>query len=431
MPVDIVVGAQWGDEGKGKITDYLAEDAAVVVRFQGGNNAGHTIVVDGRTHKFHLIPSGILQDKVCALGNGVVIDPAIMLDEINGLAEAGADPSLLRISPNAHLIMPYHVALDNAEEEGRSQTQSIGTTRRGIGPCYADKASRLGVRLQDALDRELLERKVKAALAPKAMMLGSALDREDLSVTHIVDSYHEFAMGLAVYMADVAKLIWEACEREQRVLCEGAQGALLDVDHGMYPFVTSSNCIAAAACTGAGVNPRHIDRIYGVAKAYPTRIDTVGPFPSKMADTAPEIDELLVERGMEFGTTTGRRRRCGWLDCVALRYAVNLNGITDLVLTKLDVMHDIEPLRFATAYTTVDGETLTDYPYEFALLDSVSPVYEEVDGFSGDISGVRDFKSLPAGARDYVDFVSNNAGAPVTLLGVGQSREQIVSVPND
>jgi adenylosuccinate synthase len=430
MAVDIVVGAQWGDEGKGKITDYLAADAAIVVRFQGGNNAGHTIVVGERTYKFHLIPSGILRGKICALGNGVVIDAGAMLDEIKGLNETAVDTSLLRISPNAHLIMPYHVALDNAEEEGRSQSAAIGTTRRGIGPCYADKASRLGVRLQDALDLALLERKVAAALAPKVQMLGSWLERDELALKTIVASTHEHALALRPYMTDVAKLIWEACERGEGVLCEGAQGALLDVDHGMYPFVTSSNCIAAAACTGAGVNPRQINRIYGVAKAYPTRIDTVGPFPSKMAQDVPEIDDLLIERGHEYGTTTGRRRRCGWLDCVALRYAVALNGMTDLVLTKLDVMHDLAPLRIATDYLTPEGDTIHDYPYEFDLLDSVSAVYEDLEGFSGDISGVRDFNDLPAGAQEYIRFVSDHAGAPVTLLGVGQGRDQILSVPH-
>jgi adenylosuccinate synthase len=391
MPVDIVVGAQWGDEGKGKITDYLAETATTVVRFQGGNNAGHTIVVGDRTYKFHLIPSGILRGKVCALGNGVVIDAAIMLDEIKGLTEANADSGLLRISPNAHLIMPYHVALDNAEEEG-------------------------------------LTREVEAALAPKRLMLSSYLDQEGSSVESIVESTHEHALTLRPYMTDVARLIWEACERGERVLCEGAQGALLDVDHGMYPFVTSSNCIAAAACTGAGVNPKQIDHIYGVAKAYPTRIDTVGPFPSKLATIAPEIDDLLIERGQEYGTTTGRRRRCGYFDCVALRYAVALNGITDLVLTKLDIMHDIEPLRVATDYLTEDGTILHNYPYEFDLLDSVSPLYHDLKGFSGDISAVRDQKDLPKGARAYIDFISENSLAPVTLLGVGQGRDQIVRI---
>jgi adenylosuccinate synthase len=278
------------------------------------------------------------------------------------------------------------------------------------------------------LDIELLTREVEAALAPKRLMLSSYLDQEGSSVESIVESTHEHALTLRPYMTDVARLIWEACERGERVLCEGAQGALLDVDHGMYPFVTSSNCIAAAACTGAGVNPKQIDHIYGVAKAYPTRIDTVGPFPSKLATIAPEIDDLLIERGQEYGTTTGRRRRCGYFDCVALRYAVALNGITDLVLTKLDIMHDIEPLRVATDYLTEDGTILHNYPYEFDLLDSVSPLYHDLKGFSGDISAVRDQKDLPKGARAYIDFISENSLAPVTLLGVGQGRDQIVRI---
>jgi len=426
MPVDIVVGAQWGDEGKGKITDFLAADAEMVVRFQGGNNAGHTIIVDGVTYKFHLIPSGILSGKVCALGNGVVIDPQILLDEIQGLHQAGISDQGLKISPNAHLIMPYHVALDHAQEDARSAKDSIGTTRRGIGPCYADKASRVGVRLQDALDKDLLRSRVEATLQPKLHLLGERTHAPELQVDHIVETYHALALKLSVYMEDVARLIWDACDRKERVLCEGAQGALLDLDHGMYPFVTSSNCIAAAACAGAGVDPRSINRVYGVAKAYPTRVDTVGPFPTKFGDSP--MNTLLVERGGEFGTTTGRQRRCGWMDLVALRHAVRLNGITDLVLTKLDVMYDIHPLCVVDTYALPDGQIIDYYPYQADLLDQVHPVITELSGFSGDISGARSWDDLPHGAQEFIQAVGERAGAPVSMVGVGQSREQIITL---
>lgn len=426
MPVNVIVGAQWGDEGKGKITDYLAHDADMVVRFQGGNNAGHTIIADGVTYKFHLIPSGILAGKISALGNGVVVDPKILLEEIEGLRAANIDDSKLRISPNAHLIMPYHIALDHTQEEGRSESDSIGTTRRGIGPCYADKVARLGVRLQDALDKDYLHKRVTVALAPKARMIRHQSDIFDLDVDSIVDSYHGYAQQLEPYIADVSRLIYQACDNNQLVICEGAQGALLDIDHGMYPFVTSSNCVAGAVTSGAGVNPRQIDRIYGVAKAYPTRIDTVGPFPSKMG-TDSEIDNLLVDRGKEFGTTTGRRRRCGWIDTVALAHAVRLNGITDLVLTKLDVMHDIDPLKVCIAYRRRDGSEIDYYPYQADELSSVEPIYFDMPGFEGDISGVRSFSELPENAREFVEYVSVMSGAPVTMIGVGQSREQIIT----
>lgn len=426
----VIIGAQWGDEGKGKVTDYLAEDAHIIARFQGGNNAGHTIIVDGEEYKFHLIPSGILyEDKICALGNGVVIDPAILLGELAGLEARGISSKNFKISPNAHFIMPYHVRLDHVEENARSKKDSIGTTRRGIGPCYADKASRHGIRVQDAFDKSTLRDRVEKALRPKAPLLGEEeLARDDLQVDNIVATLFDQAQQLAPYVDDVAVLIWDAIAEGKKVLCEGAQGALLDLDHGMYPFVTSSNCIAAAACTGAGLNPQHIDEIWGVAKAYATRIDTVGPFPSTMAAGDEDIDTLLVERGKEFGTTTGRRRRCGWLDAVALRQAVRLNGITDLVLTKLDVMNDINPLKVAVAYETADGERLENYPYQQSVLASVTPVYEELPGFTGDISACRNFDELPQEARDYIAFVAEHAGAPVSMVGVGQSRDQIIKV---
>ena len=354
MPGIVIVGAQWGDEGKGKVTDLLAEDASMIVRFQGGNNAGHTIVRDGEEFKFHLIPSGILYpDKTCVIGNGVVLDPRVLLEEIDGLRRRGVDVGNLRISANAHLIMPYHVLLDTAGET-RLGKLSIGTTRRGIGPCYADKASRLGIRVQDLLDEKILRKKIMAALEPKQQAL------RELSVAHrkqriegddeqgpdprldlhtMTEEYVTYGHRLEPHIADTARLCWESLDAGRTVIFEGAQATLLDLDHGTYPFVTSSNPIAGAACVGAGVGPTDIDEVWGVAKAYATRVGA-GPFPTELDD---ETGRLMVERGHEFGTTTGRERRCGWLDLVALRYAVRLNRISALVITKLDVLAGHRP----------------------------------------------------------------------------------------
>ena len=419
MPGLVIVGAQWGDEGKGKITDLLADQTDVIVRFQGGNNAGHTIVRDGEKFKFHLIPSGILHsDKVCVIGNGVVLDPKILLEEIDGLRRRGIDVGNLKISANAHLIMPYHVLLDTAGELKLGKL-SLGTTRRGIGPCYADKALRLGIRVQDLLDEKILRTKIRTALEPKQQALRElsvrrrkmrkeagedpeqvvedALDPR-LDLHGMTEEHVSFGHRLEPHIADTARLCWDALDDDKTVLFEGAQATLLDLDHGTYPFVTSSNPIAGAATIGAGVGPTDIDEVWGVAKAYATRVGT-GPFPTELED---ETGRLLVERGQEFGTTTGRERRCGWLDLVALRYAVRLNAMTALTITKLDVLRGIDPLRVAVRYRSKEGAVFDRFPYHQSILHSAIPEYEELPGFDVDVEGCRSEAELPPQARAYL-----------------------------
>src|SRR5215212_217966 len=340
MPVIAIVGAQWGDEGKGKVTDLLAERADVVVRFQGGNNAGHTIVRDDQEFKFHLIPSGILYPgKACVIGNGVVVDPAVLIEELEALRRRGVDASGLRVSANAHLIMPYHVMLDTAGEAKLGKLE-IGTTKRGIGPCYADKAARLGIRVQDLLDAKILRKKIMAALEPKQQALRPFARDPRLDLHAMTEEYLRYGHRLEPFIADTARLCWEALDSGRGVIFEGAQGSLLDLDHGTYPFVTSSNPVAGAACVGAGIGPGDIDEVWGIAKAYTTRVGS-GPFPTELDD---EIGRRMRERGHEFGTTTGRERRCGWLDLVALRYAARVNGLTAIALTKLDVLSHFDEI---------------------------------------------------------------------------------------
>jgi adenylosuccinate synthase len=446
MPGIVIVGAQWGDEGKGKVTDLLAEDAAVIVRFQGGNNAGHTIVREGREYKFHLIPSGILhQDKTCVIGNGVVVDPRVLLGEIDELKRAGIGVGNLRISANAHLIMPYHVLLDTAGETKLGKL-SIGTTRRGIGPCYADKALRLGIRVQDLLDEKILQTKIRAAMAPKQQALrelsvqrrklrkeageeakvppGGFAEVPDprLDLHTMVEEHINFGHRLEPHIADTAKLCWDALDGGRTVIFEGAQAALLDLDHGTYPFVTSSNPIAGAATVGAGVGPTDIDEVWGIAKAYATRVGA-GPFPTELDD---ELGEHMVEKGREFGTTTGRRRRCGWMDLIALRYAVRLNRMDALAITKLDVLSGIGPLRVAVRYRSKEGAVLDSFPYHQSILHSATPEYEELPGFDEDIGGCREEEDLPQAARDFLAYVSDFVGVPIRLVGVGPDRDQTV-----
>src|SRR6059036_364613 len=337
----VIVGAQWGDEGKGKVVDLLAEKAEMVIRFQGGNNAGHTIVRDGVAWKFHLVPSGILYPgKLCAIGNGVVIDPKVLTSELDELRAKHIDLSGLRISANAHLIMPYHMMLDHAGEAKLGKLQ-IGTTRRGIGPCYADKAARLGIRMQDLLDEKILKQKIYAALEPKRLVLRPYAKDPALDLHAMTEEYRTLGHRLEEYIADTAKIVWDALDRDRLVIFEGAQGTLLDIDHGTYPFVTSSNPVAGAACVGAGVGPKDIDAVWGVMKAYSTRVGS-GPFPSELEG---ELGDRIRERGGERGTTTGRPRRCGWPDLVGLRYAARLNRLSGLAVTKLDVLAGIDPLR--------------------------------------------------------------------------------------
>ncbi len=445
MPGVVIVGAQWGDEGKGKITDLLADRAAMIVRFQGGNNAGHTIVRDGEEFKFHLIPSGILYpDKLCVIGNGVVVDPSVLLGEIDGLKRQGVDVGNLRLSANAHLIMPYHVLLDQAGETKLGKL-SIGTTRRGIGPCYADKALRLGIRVQDLLDEKILRAKIRAALEPKQQALrelsvqrrklrkeaGEETEKDDavagvpdprLDLHAMTEEHVNFGHRLEPHIADTAKLCWDALDGGRTVIFEGAQAALLDLDHGTYPFVTSSNPIAGAATVGAGVGPTDITEVWGIAKAYATRVGA-GPIPTELED---EIGEHMVERGREFGTTTGRRRRCGWMDLIALRYAVRLNRMDSLAITKLDVLSGIGPLRVAVRYRSREGAVLDSFPYHQSILHSATPEYEELPGFDEDIGDCREEGDLPQAARDYLGFISDFVKVPVRLVGVGPDRDQTI-----
>jgi adenylosuccinate synthase len=416
------VGAQWGDEGKGKITDLLAEHADAVARFQGGNNAGHTIVRGEEEWKLHLIPSGILYPgKCCVIGNGVVIDPKVLIEELNALRARRIDVSGLRISANAHLIMPYHLLLDSAGEAKLGSLQ-IGTTRRGIGPCYADKAARLGIRVQDLLDEKILKKKIVAAMEPKRLSLRPYEKDPALDLHTMTEEYLTYGHRLEQHIADTAKLMWELLEDGKKVIFEGAQGAMLDIDHGTYPFVTSSNPLAGAACVGTGVGPKAIDEIWGISKAYTTRVGA-GPFPSELHD---EMGELIRARGGEFGTTTGRPRRTGWLDLVALRYAARLNTMTALVITKLDVLSGLDRIQVCTSYRGAEGPVFEDFPYHQTVLHHAEAELTELRGWDEDLGECRTPSDLPDAAREYLDFIAEHAGAPVTLVGVGPGREQVL-----
>jgi adenylosuccinate synthase len=418
----VIVGAQWGDEGKGKVTDLLAEQADLVIRFQGGNNAGHTIVREGATWKFHLIPSGILYPgKRCAIGNGVVIDPKVLTGELDGLRAKAVDLSGLRISANAHLIMPYHLLLDHAGEARLGRLQ-IGTTRRGIGPCYADKAARLGIRVQDLLDAKILRKKIAAALEPKRLALRPFAKSPELDLQSMTEEYLTYGHRLEQYIADTARLTWDVLDAGGQVIFEGAQGTLLDIDHGTYPFVTSSNPVAAAACTGTGVGPKDIDEVWGVTKAYATRVGA-GPFPTELDD---ELGTVLREAGGEYGTTTGRARRVGWMDLVALRYAARLNSLTSLAITKLDVLTGLGALRVATGYRGAEEARFDHFPYHQTVLHQATGAYEELPGWDEDLTECREEADLPAAARDYLAFIADFVGVPVALVGVGPGRGQVI-----
>jgi adenylosuccinate synthase len=422
MPGIVIVGAQWGDEGKGKITDLLAESGDAVVRFQGGNNAGHTIVRDGVEWKLHLIPSGILyQGKRCVIGNGVVIDPRVLIEELDALRARRVDVSGLRISSNAHLIMPYHLLLDSAGEAKLGSLQ-IGTTRRGIGPCYADKAARLGIRVQDLLDEKILKKKIVAAMEPKRLSLRPFEKDPKLDLHAMTEEYLTYGHRLEQHIADTSRLMWEMLDRGEKVIFEGAQGAMLDIDHGTYPFVTSSNPLAGAACVGTGVGPKNIDEIWGVSKAYTTRVGA-GPFPSELHE---EMGELIRKRGGEFGTTTGRPRRTGWLDLVALRYAARLNTMTALVITKLDVLSGLDSIQVCTSYRGAEGAEFEDFPYHQTVLHHTVAELTELRGWKEDLGECRTLADLPEAAREYLLFISEQIGAPVTLIGVGPGREQVI-----
>jgi adenylosuccinate synthase len=422
MPGIVIVGAQWGDEGKGKVVDLLAERADAVVRFQGGNNAGHTIVRNGQVWKLHLTPSGILHPgKLCVIGNGVVIDPKVLTDELGELRRRRVDTTSLRISANAHLIMPYHLMLDHAGEAKLGKLQ-IGTTRRGIGPCYADKAARLGIRVQDLLDEKILKKKIIAALEPKRLTLRPFAKDPRLDLQAMTDEYLTYGHRLEPYIADTSRLVLERLDAEQIVVFEGAQGALLDIDHGTYPFVTSSNPVAGAACIGAGVGPKDIDEVWGVTKAYGTRVGS-GPFPTELNG---DLADLIRERGGEYGTTTGRARRVGWLDLVALRYAARLNSLTALAVMKLDVLSGLDTLRVCTRYRGAEGAEFEYFPYHQTVLHHATGEYVDLPGWSDDLQECRREDDLPRTAREYLQFVADFVRVPITLVGVGPGREQVI-----
>jgi adenylosuccinate synthase len=421
MPGIVIVGAQWGDEGKGKVTDLVAEQAQVVVRYQGGNNAGHTVVVGQQTLKLHLIPSGIHRPGVlCVIGNGLVIDPRALVAELDELEANGLNTSGLRISANAHLVMPYHLMLDGIEEERRGG-KSLGTTRRGIGPTYTDKAARYGLRVQDLLDMAVFEEKLGRALEQKNAFLTAVYGKEPLAMEPILKEYRGCAERLRPHVVDASLLVHEALTQGQNVLFEGAQGTLLDIDHGTYPFVTSSSPVAGGACTGVGIGPRQIDGVIGVSKAYTTRVGA-GPFPTELSDA---VGDHLREVGQEYGTTTGRPRRCGWFDGVILRYAARVNGLTSLALTKLDVLTGLPRVKICVGYE-YNGQVLKEFPYQGMVLARCQPIYEEMDGWIEDISGARTYDELPPQTRAYVTRLQELAGVPIDIISVGPEREETI-----
>jgi adenylosuccinate synthase len=423
MPATVIVGAQWGDEGKGKIADLLAQHAHVVCRYQGGPNAGHTIVRGGETFALHQIPSGILHaGTACIIGAGCVVDPAQLLQEIDELESRGVSTRDLSISGNAHLIMPWHVAIDAASERRLGKLQ-IGTTRRGIGPAYADKAARLGIRVQDLLDPKILRQKIETALGEKNVLLERVHGVAPIALGELADGMAAMAARLSPYVVDTSLLVDGALREGKRVLLEGAQGTLLDLDHGTYPFVTSSNPIAGAAATGIGIGPTRIDEVVGVAKAYVTRVGE-GPFPTEIE--GPDQSRVR-ELGHEYGTTTGRERRCGWLDLVGLRFAVRVNGITSLVLTKLDVLSTFAELPVCTAYRLPDGTVAEDFPAHQSDFHHARPVYETLPGWSAALDSVSGPEELPAAARGYVEFVEERLEVPVSLVGTGPDRARILA----
>ena len=417
----VLVGAQWGDEGKGKITDLIADDFDYVVRFQGGNNAGHTVIHAGKTLKLHLIPSGIMYPHITpVIGNGCVIDPKVLLEEIDRLEADDISTHRLLISCNAHLIMPYHRDLDGASER-RLGSLEIGTTRRGIGPAYMDKASRMGLRIQDLIDEHIFRKKLEAALVEKNDILEKVYGLPTYTVDEIAEEYLAYAERIKPHIAETSVLINKALDADQWVLFEGAQGALLDLDHGTYPFVTSSSPTAGGACTGVGVGPKRIDRVLGIAKAYITRVGS-GPFPTELFD---DTGRHLIEVGHEYGTTTGRERRAGWFDGLIARFAVQINGLTDLAITKLDVLSDLDRIKVCVAYE-YEGRRYNDLPAHQTAFHHAKPIYEELPGWKQDITGCRTFEELPKAAQDYITFLEDLAEVPVAMIAVGPSREQTI-----
>ncbi len=423
MATRVVIGTQWGDEGKGKYIDMLAADSDLVVRFSGGNNAGHTIVADGVKYALHLIPSGILhKGKTCIIGNGVVIDPAVLLKEIQGLNEKGIDTDKLLISDRAHVIMPYHKELDELQEKSRGSA-SLGTTKRGIGPAYMDKTERCGIRICDLIDEEIFAEKVRANVQIKNLMIEKVYGGKGLDAEAIIAEYSEYAKKIKKYVTDANDVIFNAMDEGKNVLFEGAQATFLDLDFGTYPYVTSSNPVAGGVCTGAGVGPVFINEVYGVLKAYTSRVGA-GPFPTEQDN---EIGNTIRELGWEYGTTTGRPRRCGWLDAVMIKYAARVNGLTALAINHVDTIGKLEKIKLCVAYRK-DGKEITHFPASLKELAKCEPIYEEFDGWKEDISGVRKFEDLPENTKKYIQRIESLVGVKVKLLGVGKDREQTIRV---
>ncbi|QPC47907.1 adenylosuccinate synthase [Mangrovibacillus cuniculi] len=415
----VVVGTQWGDEGKGKITDFLSEHAEVIARYQGGNNAGHTIKFDGETYKLHLIPSGIFyKEKVSVIGNGMVVDPKALVKELAYLHERNVTTDNLRISNRAHVILPYHLKLDEVEEE-RKGANKIGTTKKGIGPAYMDKAARVGIRIADLLDREAFEEKLAHNLQEKNRLLERFYETTGFTMEEILDEYYEYGQQIKKYVVDTSVVLNDALDDGRRVLFEGAQGVMLDIDQGTYPFVTSSNPVAGGVTIGSGVGPSKINHVVGVSKAYTTRVGD-GPFPTELVN---EIGDQIREVGREYGTTTGRPRRVGWFDSVVVRHARRVSGITDLSLNSIDVLTGIEKLKICTAYKIGD-EVIEEFPANLRTLAKCEPVYEELPGWTEDITGCRSLNELPENARHYLERISQLTGIPVSIFSVGPDRAQ-------
>ncbi len=421
----VIVGAQWGDEGKGKVVDIYAYYADAIVRYQGGNNAGHTLVVDGEKFVFHLIPSGILhKGKYAVIGNGVVIDPEVLLEEIYSLKQRGylEDDEKLVISETAHVILPYHKAIDIARERSG---RSIGTTGRGIGPAYEDKMARVGIRMIDLTDEMILRKKIVINLQEKNYYLTNILKEKPMDAEAILEKYVSYGEKLKRHLADTSIFIHNMIRRGYSILFEGAQGTLLDVDHGTYPFVTSSNAVAGGACSGAGIGPTLIDGVIGVSKAYTTRVGG-GPFPTELKDS---VGEYLRKRGCEFGATTGRPRRCGWLDILVLKRAVRVNGLNGIALTKLDILSGLDVIKLCIAYR-LEGKILEEFPSRTECLDNCEPIYEEIEGWKEDLSGCRDFNDLPSNAKRFIRRVEEYTGIDVCLISVGPQRHQTIMMKN-
>ena len=423
MGATVIVGTQWGDEGKGKFTDLLARDMSTVVRFQGGHNAGHTIVVEGESFALQLVPSGVLYDHITpVIGNGVVVDPGVLIKEMDMLKSKGVDTSRLRVSGNAHMIFPYHQSLDALQERHLGQNK-LGTTKRGIGPAYVDKAMRTGLRVQDILDEKIFREKLEVVLDQLNPIMSRVYNKLGFDIDELADTFlNEYKPRLEPMITDAVSLVHDRLEAGDDVLLEGAQATFLDIDHGTYPFVTSSNPTAGGACVGSGVGPMFIDRVVGVAKAYITRVGA-GPFPTELFD---EVGEHIVDVGHEYGTNTGRKRRPGYFDCVMMRYARRVNSLSELAVVKLDVLDQLDEVKMCVAYE-LDGERIEDFPYDQTVLHNVKPIYETLPGWKTDLTNITERSELPQAAEDYLTLIEEQCGMPVSMVGVGPGRKQVLT----